>query len=94
MTRLQRVTTLEVMRATLKGAWYRAGDSKAHGPAAGERVTLASLYRAGLLTRRAWRGVEGEPSAAHEYQATDKLVEMARANGLAEIIERGNTTQS
>ena len=41
--------------------WYRAQGS-------GERVTLASLYRKGRLTRRAWRGREGEPDAAHEYR--------------------------
>jgi len=42
------------------GAWFRARSS-------GERVTLASLYRHGLLTRRAWRGKDGEYSAAYEY---------------------------
>ena len=44
----------------------RSRVCEAHGSAAGERVTLASLYHAHLLTRRAWRGVEGAPSAAYE----------------------------
>lgn len=86
LSRLQRTTLVEVLRATLKGGWYRAGNSPAHGSPAGERVTLASLYTSGLLVRRAWRGVEGEPSAAHEYQAAEALVKLSRENGLADIL--------
>jgi hypothetical protein len=48
----------------LRGHWYRAASS-------GERVTLASLYRAEVLKRRAWRGNEGEADAAYEYRLTE-----------------------
>lgn len=44
--------------------WYRARTS-------GERVTLASLWRAGALDRRPHRGREGEPNAAYEYAPRD-----------------------
>lgn len=71
MTELQRHVMLVVGRATVAGAWYRAASS-------GQRVTLASLYRAGLLKRRAWRGVEGEPDAAHEYQLSDKMIAVVK----------------
>ncbi len=61
MTDLQRECALRVARAAAGGGWYRAATN-------GERVTLASLYRAGVLERRAWRGKEGEADAAHEYR--------------------------
>lgn len=61
MTKRQRVVLAQVTAATRRGEWYRA---QSHG----ERVTLASLYYAGVLTRRAWRGKLGEPDAANEYQ--------------------------
>jgi len=52
-------------------SWYRAADS-------GQRVTLASLWRHGVLERRAWRGVEGEADAAHEYRpSNDVMVKIA-----------------
>ena len=52
------------------GAWYRAESS-------GERVTLASLHRAGLLHRRVWRG-KG-PDAAHEYRPTAAFLDFVEA---------------
>jgi len=61
MTNLQRYVFGVVSAHHLRGLWYRAASS-------GERVTLASLYRAGVLTRRAWRGNEGEADAAYEYK--------------------------
>jgi hypothetical protein len=51
--------------------WYRA---ESHG----ERVTRASLHTRGLLVRRAWRGVEGEADAAHEYAPAAELLEALR----------------
>jgi hypothetical protein len=53
---------LATWRSDLKH--YRAESS-------GERVTLASLARAGALTRRVWRGVEGDSNAAHEYRPSN-----------------------
>lgn len=61
MTKLQRHVLRLVAWHHVRGYWYRAATS-------GERVTLASLYRAGALVRRAWRGNEGEADAAHEYR--------------------------
>lgn len=61
MTSRQRIVLADV-RHCYKYArqWYRARTS-------GERVTLASLWRAGVLDRRPHRGREGEPNAAYEY---------------------------
>jgi hypothetical protein len=61
MTKLQSYVFGVVSNHHLRGLWYRASRS-------GERVTLASLYRAGVLTRRAWRGKDGEADAAYEYR--------------------------
>lgn len=61
MTKLQRYVFGVVSAHHLRGLWYRAASS-------GERVTLASLYRAGALTRRAWRGKDGAADAAYEYR--------------------------
>ena len=61
LTRLQKRVLHKVAIATHRSSWYRAEGN-------GERVTLASLYKIGLLSRRAWRGREGEPDAANEYQ--------------------------
>jgi hypothetical protein len=61
LTKLQRYVFGKVAGHHRKGLWYRAEGN-------GERVTLASLFRAGLLARRAWRGNEGEADAAHEYR--------------------------
>lgn len=63
MTDWQRQVFNVVAGHHLRGHWYRAAGS-------GERVTLASLYRAGVLERRAWRGTEGAADAAHEYRLT------------------------
>ena len=63
MTKLQRHVLGVVSAHHLRGLWYRAATS-------GERVTLASLYRASALKRRAWRGNEGEADAAYEYRLT------------------------
>ena len=67
LTPAQRQVFARVIRATLDARWYRAAGS-------GERVTLASLYRHGLVARRAWRGVEGQADAAHEYSATPAVM--------------------
>jgi hypothetical protein len=65
VTERQRLIARAVRRA--HPSWYRAGSSGLGHPR-GEAVTLASLYRAGVLERRAWRGREGEADAAHEYR--------------------------
>jgi hypothetical protein len=64
VTKLQRYVLGKVSAQHLRGLWYRAATS-------GERVTLASLYRAGALKRQAWRGQEGEADAAYEYRLTE-----------------------
>lgn len=62
MTQLMREVARAVARHCARtGGWYRAAGN-------GERVSLAALWRAGVLERRAWRGVEGEADAAHEYR--------------------------
>lgn len=75
MTPNQRRTLAAVVRATAAGRAYRASSC-------GERVTLASLFARGLLERRAWRGLEGERDAAHEYQAAAVFMDAIRAAGL------------
>jgi len=57
---------LNAVRAAMPN-WYRAAHS-------GQRVTLASLWRRDVLERRAWRGVEGEADAAHEYRLSPTFV--------------------
>ena len=77
MTKLQRYVFGVVAAHHLRDLWYRAAGS-------GERVTLASLYRAGALKRRAWRGNEGEADAAYEYRLAreaDEAVRQALSNG-------------
>lgn len=71
MTKLQRYVFGVVSAHHLRGLWYRAASS-------GERVTLASLFRAGVLKRRAWRGNEGEADAAYEYQLTKETDQVLR----------------
>jgi hypothetical protein len=44
MTDRQKLTLENVLRQTLANKWYRAAGN-------GERVTLASLFRAGALVR-------------------------------------------
>jgi hypothetical protein len=75
MTKIQRYVFGRVASQHLRGAWYRAETS-------GQRVTLASLYRSGVLTRRAWRGQEGEADAAYEYRLTE-LAEQALRQALS-----------
>lgn len=55
--------------------WFRARGR-------GERVTLASLYRGGLMERRVWRHGKNSADDAHEYRPTPKFVEIARADGV------------
>ena len=71
MTKLQRHVLGVVSAHHLRGLWYRAAHS-------GERVTLASLFRAGALQRRAWRGNEGEADAAYEYRLTQEADQVLR----------------
>jgi len=80
MTPRQKAVLAKVIVATTRGQWYRAGDVKDDGRlhGHGERVTLASLHSHGLLVRRAWRGVEGERDAAHEYQAARHVLDVLR----------------
>lgn len=47
--------------------YYRAQGS-------GERVTLVSFHRAGILARRPWRGQEGEANAAYEYRPSNDIL--------------------
>jgi hypothetical protein len=63
VTSLQRSVLTLVQNATKRGEWYRA-DGR------GQRVTLASLYRKGLIDRRARRGKEGDADAAYEYRTS------------------------
>lgn len=65
MTNRQREIFLAV--ANHMPTWFRARSS-------GERVTLASLYRARLLERRAWRGVDGAADAAYEYHLSAEVI--------------------
>jgi hypothetical protein len=80
MTPLQWEVLLTVAKCHLhQGLWYRAARS-------GERVTLASLFRSGLLMRQAHRGNEGEGHAAHEY----KLSAMMREELSARLVDTGD----
>lgn len=72
-TTLQKRALARVFQRTLSGKdrWYRAGDCEDGSQSnQGERVTLASLHSKGYLVRRAWRGVEGDADAAHEYRVS------------------------
>lgn len=75
-TDLQRAVTASVIaRWRDRHAFYRAASN-------GERVTLASLYRAGVLERRCWRGTDGAANAAYEYRPSSNLLtEIARNSG-------------
>jgi len=70
LTNPQRETLRYVARETQSSTdkWARARHN-------GERVTLASLYRRGLLDRRAWRGNDGDADAAYEYRLSKRLQE-------------------
>ena len=78
MTKLQRYVLGVVSAHHLRDVWYRAASS-------GERVTLASLYRAGALVRRAWRGKEGGADAAYEYRLST-----AADQALREVLSNTN----
>jgi hypothetical protein len=67
ITSRQREVALAVGRANPN--WYRAAHP-------GQRVTLANLFRAGVLARRAWRGVDGDANAAYEYRLTEHVIEL------------------
>lgn len=67
VTELQKLVLGRVAAATMRGEWYRAARN-------GERVTLASLLRAGVVVRRVWRGKKGNANAAHEYQLSDRAL--------------------
>lgn len=62
--RMKEVLIYVWMHSSAPRFWHRARSS-------GERVTLASLHRKGLLQRRARRGVEGDADAAYEYACTE-----------------------
>jgi hypothetical protein len=68
LSQIQKDVFLKVVRKTVAKGWYRAETS-------GERVTLVSLQRYGLLIRRVWRGNEGEANTAREYQAAPIVLE-------------------
>lgn len=64
-SRPQREALLAVTQAHPK--WYRATGN-------GQRVTLAALYRAGVLTRRVWREGKSAADNAHEYALSDLAI--------------------
>lgn len=66
-----RLTTQQrhvLARVILADGWVRAASS-------GERVTLASLWRRGLLDRRTRDGRDSGANAAHEYQAAARVLD-------------------
>lgn len=69
MTASQKALLVKVVRR------HRAGGPAYRAESAGERVTLASLYRRGYLARDAWRGAEGEADAAFEYRPSSAVLE-------------------
>ena len=69
LTALQKAILADVWRTTGRDEWHRARSS-------GERVTLASLHRQGLLDRRARRGEEGDANAAYEYRTPEFFNEL------------------
>lgn len=66
VTPRMREVLARVVRSHRGGRWFRAEHR-------GQRVTLAYLYKHGAIVRRAWRGVEGDPDAAHEYACGDVM---------------------
>jgi hypothetical protein len=72
VTPKQREVAFRVTDAHVKGQWYRACSS-------GERVTLASLFRAGVLERRVWRTGKNSADNAHEYRVKIYRVEGVKA---------------
>lgn len=81
MTDRQQEVAQKVMNAWVKERrWYRAARN-------GERVTLVSLQRAGVLSRRIWRGA-GTSAPAHEYRpSNDLLCELARSSGASPVAD-------
>lgn len=79
LTDRQRLVFANVWRANAAGRWYRAADS-------GERVTLASLHGRHFLDRRAWRGIEGERDAAHEYCVSDAVRKNSASSDLPKLV--------
>lgn len=75
MTSRQRMVLARVIVAWRNDRRYRAADH-------GERVTLASLYRHGVLMRHVRRGDEGEANAAYEYEPSTACLEAALAAGV------------
>lgn len=75
----QREVARKVVLAWLDGhRWYRAQRN-------GERVTLVSLQRAGILVRRIWRGA-GSSAPAHKYRPSNILLtELARVSGQSPV---------
>ena len=63
MTGPQEETWDAVAEANLAGKWYRASSN-------GQRVTLAALWRHGVLERRVWRHGKNSSDNAHEYRLT------------------------
>lgn len=76
MTQLQRDTFRAVAIAQRGGQWYRAQGS-------GERVTLASLFRHGLLARRARRIGASASDNAYEYKLS---MQAAAELGIADLL--------
>lgn len=75
MTNRQKIVIGKCVVRTYLGEWHRAQDS-------GERVTLASLYRKHLLTRRAWRKGRSSADDAYEYQATSDVMSLFAELGI------------
>jgi hypothetical protein len=67
VTDLQRKVACKVGAATMRNEWYRAESS-------GERITLASLLRAGVVVRQVWRARTRDTNAAHEYQLAAAVI--------------------
>ena len=59
---------MKVHTSTFAKRWYRATSS-------GERVTLASLFRRGIVERRAWRSGASTANNAYEYTLARKFWE-------------------
>jgi hypothetical protein len=73
VTKLQ--VTVMVAATGAYPRWFRARRN-------GERVTLASLYRAGFLERRPRRGEDGGANTAYEYRPVARFISEAREAGL------------
>jgi hypothetical protein len=67
-TELQREVAGKVIAA------WRSAHKHYRASRNGERVTLARLYRNGVLARRCWRGTDGDADAAYEYRPSNDLI--------------------